>query len=179
MNTCEVIHQWREKAVLLFVPEKYGLLIMQLTAKNNWSYKMWSTRVLPSADYCVELLLFVLVLCKTSLPPTTETERTLIESFNFEDSLQSLYAWMPVLHGVRSDTQLWTLILQMPAFKQKGRKPFYELKVIQRSSCSFTNSVLWHLQLRRGQNSESMVQYVVQWLGLFSTARSWKPKARS
>ena len=23
MNTCEVIHQWREKAVLLFVPEKF------------------------------------------------------------------------------------------------------------------------------------------------------------
>ena len=43
-------------------------------------------------DYCVELLLFVLVLCKTTLPPTTETERTLIKSFNFEDSLQSLYA---------------------------------------------------------------------------------------
>ena len=48
-------------------------------------------------DCCVELLLFVLVLCKTTLPPTTETEMTLIKSFNFEDSLQSLYAWMPVL----------------------------------------------------------------------------------
>ena len=56
MNTCEVIHQWREKAVLLFVPEKFDfqcdllqyvehytlqqthifvLLIMQLTAKNQ------------------------------------------------------------------------------------------------------------------------------------------------
>ena len=54
MNTCEVIHQWKEKAVLLFVPEKFDfqcdlwqcvehytlqqahitvLLIMQLTAK--------------------------------------------------------------------------------------------------------------------------------------------------
>ena len=54
MNMCEVIHQWREKAVLLFVPEKFDfqcdlwqavehytlqqaqitvLLIMQLTAK--------------------------------------------------------------------------------------------------------------------------------------------------
>ena len=43
-------------------------------------------------DYCVELLLFVLVLCKTTLPPTSETERTLIKNFNFEDSLQSLYA---------------------------------------------------------------------------------------
>ena len=63
MNTCEVIHQWREKAVLLFVPEKFDfhsfnaicdnimnmcqehytlqqahitvLLIMQLTAKTQ------------------------------------------------------------------------------------------------------------------------------------------------
>ena len=26
MNTCEVIHQWREKAVLLFVPEKFDFL---------------------------------------------------------------------------------------------------------------------------------------------------------
>ena len=43
-------------------------------------------------DYCVELLLFVLVLCKTTLPPTTESERTLIKSFNFEDRHQSLYA---------------------------------------------------------------------------------------
>ena len=43
-------------------------------------------------DYSVELLLFVLVLCKTTLPPTTETERTLIKSFNFEDRHQSLYA---------------------------------------------------------------------------------------
>ena len=43
-------------------------------------------------DYCVKLLLFVLVLCKMTLPPTTETERTLIKSFNFEDILQSLYA---------------------------------------------------------------------------------------
>ncbi len=43
-------------------------------------------------DYCVELLLFVLVLRKTTLPPTTKTERTLIKSFNFEDSHQSLYA---------------------------------------------------------------------------------------
>ena len=55
-NTCEVIHQWREKAVLLFVPEKFDfrcdlwqyvehytlqqahitvLLIMQLTAKTQ------------------------------------------------------------------------------------------------------------------------------------------------
>ena len=25
MNTCEVIHQWREKAVLFFVPEKFDL----------------------------------------------------------------------------------------------------------------------------------------------------------
>ena len=50
-------------------------------------------------DYCVEFLLFVLVLCKTTLPPTTETERTLIESLNFEDSLQSLHARMPVLQG--------------------------------------------------------------------------------
>ena len=48
-------------------------------------------------DYCVELLLFVLVLCKTTLPPTTETERTLIKSLNFEDRFQSLYARMPVL----------------------------------------------------------------------------------
>ena len=45
-----------------------------------------------SVDYCVELLLFVLVLCKTRLPPTTETERRLIKSFNFKDSHQSLYA---------------------------------------------------------------------------------------
>ena len=29
-----------------------------------------------TVDYCVELLLFVLVLCKMTLPPTTETERT-------------------------------------------------------------------------------------------------------
>ena len=43
-------------------------------------------------DYCVELLLFVFVLCKTTLPPTTETERTLIKSLNFEDSFQSLSA---------------------------------------------------------------------------------------
>ena len=43
-------------------------------------------------DYCVELLLFLLVLCKTRLPPTTETERRLIKSFNFKDSHQSLYA---------------------------------------------------------------------------------------
>ena len=43
-------------------------------------------------DYCVELLLFVLVFCKTTLPPTTETERTLIKSLNSEDSFQSLYA---------------------------------------------------------------------------------------
>ena len=50
-------------------------------------------------DYCVEFLLFVLVLCKTTLPPTTETERRLIESLNFEDSLQSLYARMPLLQG--------------------------------------------------------------------------------
>ena len=98
-------------------------------------------------DYCVELLLFVLALCKTTLLPTTETERTLIKSLNFENSFQSLYAWMLVLHGVRSDTQLWTLILQTPAFKQKGRKPFYELKVIRRGGCSFTNSVLRYLQL--------------------------------
>ena len=56
MNTCEGIHQWREKAVLLFVPEKFHfqcdlwqdaehytlqqahitvLLIMQLTAKTQ------------------------------------------------------------------------------------------------------------------------------------------------
>ena len=56
MNTCEIIHQWREKAVLLFVPEKFDfqcdlwqnvehntlqqahitvLLIMQLTAKTQ------------------------------------------------------------------------------------------------------------------------------------------------
>ena len=56
MNTCEVIHQWREKAALLFVPEKFDfqcdlwqhvehytlqqahitvLLIMQLTAKTQ------------------------------------------------------------------------------------------------------------------------------------------------
>ena len=56
MNTCEVIHQWREKAVLLFVPEKFDfqsdlwqyvehytlqqahitvLLIMQLTVKTQ------------------------------------------------------------------------------------------------------------------------------------------------
>ena len=56
MNTCEVINQWREKAVLLFVPEKFDfqcdlwqdvehytlqqahitvLLIMQLTAKTQ------------------------------------------------------------------------------------------------------------------------------------------------
>ena len=56
MNTCEVIHQWREKAVLLFIPEKFDfqcdlwqnvehytlqqahitvLLIMQLTAKTQ------------------------------------------------------------------------------------------------------------------------------------------------
>ena len=56
MNTCEVIHQWREKAVLLFVLEKFDfqcdlwqdveyytlqqahitvLLIMQLTAKTH------------------------------------------------------------------------------------------------------------------------------------------------
>ena len=45
-----------------------------------------------TVDYCVELLLFVLVLCKTRLPPTTETERRLIKSFNFKDSHQSLYA---------------------------------------------------------------------------------------
>ena len=44
-------------------------------------------------EYCVELILFVLVLCKTTLPTTTETERTLIKSMNlFEDSFQSLYA---------------------------------------------------------------------------------------
>ena len=43
-----------------------------------------------------------MVLCKTTLPPTTETERTLIKSLNFEDRFQSLYARMPVLHGVRS-----------------------------------------------------------------------------
>ena len=114
---------------------------------------------------------------KTTLPPITETEKTLIKSFNFEDSLQSLYAWMPVLRGVRSDTQLWTLILQTPAFKQQGRKPFCELKVIRRGGCSFTNSVLRHLQLWRGQEVESSFQYVVQWLGLFSIARSWKPYA--
>ena len=56
MNTCEVIHQWREKAVLLFVPDKFDfqgdlwqdvehytlqqahitvLLIMQLTVKTQ------------------------------------------------------------------------------------------------------------------------------------------------
>ena len=56
MNTCEVIRQWREKAVLLFVPEKFNfqcdlwqnvehytlqqghitvLLIMQLTAETQ------------------------------------------------------------------------------------------------------------------------------------------------
>ena len=48
-------------------------------------------------DYCVELLLFVLVLRKLTLPPTTETARMLIESLNFEDSFLSLYARMPVL----------------------------------------------------------------------------------
>ena len=42
----------------------------------------------------------MLVLCKTLLP-TTETERTLIKNLNFEDSFQSLYAWMPVLHYQR------------------------------------------------------------------------------
>ena len=56
MNTCKVIHQWSENAVLLFVPEKFDfqcdswqdvehytlqqahitvLLIMQLTAKTQ------------------------------------------------------------------------------------------------------------------------------------------------
>ena len=56
MNTCEVIHQWEEEAMLLFVPEKFDiqcdlwqyvehytlqqahitvLLIVQLTAKNQ------------------------------------------------------------------------------------------------------------------------------------------------
>ena len=56
MNTCEVIHQWREKAVLLIVPEKFDfqydlwqdvehytlqqapitvLLIMQLTVNTQ------------------------------------------------------------------------------------------------------------------------------------------------
>ena len=56
MNTCEVIHQWREKAELLFIPEKFDfqcylwqnvehytlqqahiivLLIMQLTVKTQ------------------------------------------------------------------------------------------------------------------------------------------------
>ena len=58
MNTCEVIHQWREKAVLLIIPEKFDfqfqfdlwqdvehytlqqvhitvLLIVQLTAKTQ------------------------------------------------------------------------------------------------------------------------------------------------
>ena len=56
MNTCEIIHQWREKAVLLLIPEKFDfqcdlwqdvehytlqqahitvLLIMQLTAKTQ------------------------------------------------------------------------------------------------------------------------------------------------
>ena len=53
-------------------------------------------RFFDTVDYYVELLLFVLVSCKTT-PPTTETERTLIKSFNFEDSLQSLSAWMSVL----------------------------------------------------------------------------------
>ena len=43
----------------------------------------------------------MLVLCKTTLLPTTETERMLIKSLNFEDSFQSLYAWMPVLHYQR------------------------------------------------------------------------------
>ena len=45
-----------------------------------------------TVDFYDELLLFVLVLCKTTLPPTTETERELTKSFNFENSLQSLYA---------------------------------------------------------------------------------------
>ena len=56
MNSCEVIHQWREKAALLFLPEKFDfqcdlwqdvehytlqqahitvLLIMQLTVKTQ------------------------------------------------------------------------------------------------------------------------------------------------
>ena len=55
-------------------------------------------------------LYFCVVLCKTTLPPTIETERTLIKSLKFEDSFQSLYAWMPVLHGVRSNIQLRILI---------------------------------------------------------------------
>ena len=44
------------------------------------------------ADYCVDLLLVVLVLGKRTLSPATETGMTLIKSLNFEDSFQSLYA---------------------------------------------------------------------------------------
>ena len=67
------------------------------TVTLSTSFKSAPTdHVFVYVDYCVELLLFVLVSCKTT-PPTTKTEMTLIKSFNFEDSLQSLYAWMPVL----------------------------------------------------------------------------------
>ena len=52
MNTCEVIHQWREKAVLLFVPEKYGLLSMQLTAKKPTDL----TRCDPHEYYQVQII---------------------------------------------------------------------------------------------------------------------------
>ena len=77
---------------------------MELVTYGNVSWiVVWTMiiqnerRFFDTVDYYVELLLFVLVSCKTTLPPTTETESTLIKSFNFEDSLQSLYAWMPVL----------------------------------------------------------------------------------
>ena len=50
------------------------------------------THVFIVVDYCVELLLFELALCKTTLPLTTETGMALIKSLNFEDSFLSLYA---------------------------------------------------------------------------------------
>ena len=92
------------------------------------------------------------IFCVTSRTPLfcfcflCVTSRTPLFCFCFYGPFVFLYAWMPVLHGVRSDTQLWTLILQTPAFKQQGRKPFCELKVIRRGGCSFMNSVLRHLQ---------------------------------
>ena len=68
----------------------------QILIKLLYIYRLkpkFATKVsLITVDYCVELLLFALVLCKTTLPPATETERTLIKSLNFEDSFQSLYA---------------------------------------------------------------------------------------
>ena len=67
----------------------------QISIKQLHIYRLkpkFATKVsLITVDYCVELLLFALVLCKTTLPPATETESgTPIKSLNFEDSFQSV-----------------------------------------------------------------------------------------